>query len=166
MGAASVNPEFGATVARGLNQSRVSAVLQSNPTEAIRDNPKIFTKSEKNIFKIRQHISNRNVFWKSSLKGLSNLKNYSQILIKVLNPEILFCKSQTSLQIQELSLNLEKYCTNPKKIFCYVLLAPAVSQRQSLFPPFCNHFAVSKMAEERVGKEFVIVYNVKDDVQP
>ena len=30
-----------------------------------------------------------------------------QILIKLLNPQILFCKSETSLQIQELSLNLE-----------------------------------------------------------
>ena len=30
----------------------------------------------KNVFKIRKNISNRNVFWKSSLKSLSNLKNY------------------------------------------------------------------------------------------
>ena len=60
------------------------------------------------------------------------------ILIKLLNPQILFCKSQTNLQIQELSLNPEKYFANPKKIFCHVLLAPAVSQRQGLFPPFCR----------------------------
>jgi len=32
-----------------------------------------------------------------------------QILVKLLNPQILFCKSQTSLQMQELSLNPEKY---------------------------------------------------------
>ena len=65
-----------------------------------------------------------------------------QILIKLLNPQILFCKSQTNLQIQKLSPNPEKYFANPKKILCHVLLEPAVSQRQS--------FAVSKMTEERV----------------
>ena len=45
-----------------------------------------------------------------------------QILIKLLNPQILFCKSQTSLQIQELSQNPEKYFANPKKYFvtCYL----------------------------------------------
>ena len=32
----------------------------------------------KNVFKIRKNISNRNVFWKSSLKSLSNPKNYYQ----------------------------------------------------------------------------------------
>ena len=41
-----------------------------------------------------------------------------------------------------------------EKIFCHVLLAPAVSQRQGLFPPY---FAISKMAEERV---WVIFCNV------
>ena len=40
-----------------------------------------------------------------------------QILIKLLNPQILFCKSQTNLQIQELSLNPEKYFANPEKYF-------------------------------------------------
>ena len=39
------------------------------------------------------------------------------ILIKLLNPQILFCKFQTNLQIQELSLNREKYFANPKKYF-------------------------------------------------
>ena len=45
-----------------------------------------------------------------------------QILIKLLNPQILFCKSQTNLQIQELSQNPEKYFPNPKKYFftCYL----------------------------------------------
>ena len=38
-----------------------------------------------------------------------------QILIKLLTPQTLFCKSQTNLQIQELSLNPEKYFANPKK---------------------------------------------------
>ena len=38
-----------------------------------------------------------------------------QILIKLLNPQILFCKSQTNLQIQNLSPNPEKYFANPKK---------------------------------------------------
>ena len=51
-----------------------------------------------------------------------------QILIELLNPQILFCKSQTNLQIQELSLNyLEKYFANPKKYFvtCYLRRQPA-----------------------------------------
>ena len=45
-----------------------------------------------------------------------------QILIKLLNPQILFCKSEISLQIRELSLNPEKYFANPKKYFvtCYL----------------------------------------------
>ena len=42
----------------------------------IRDNPKILTKSEKMFLKSEKNISNRNVFWKSSLKSKSNLKNY------------------------------------------------------------------------------------------
>ena len=69
-----------------------------------------------------------------------------QILIKLLNPQILFCKSQTNLQIQELSLNPEKYFANPKKYFdtCYW-------RQQSTSVRICfRHFALSKMAEERV----------------
>ena len=44
-----------------------------------------------------------------------------------MNPQILFCKSQTNLQIQELSLNPEKYFENPKKYFvtCYLRQQPA-----------------------------------------
>ena len=67
----------------------------------------------------------------------------SQILIKLLNPQILFCKSQTSLQIQELSLNPEKYFANPKKYFvtCYL-------RQQSASVRVCfRHFSASKMAE-------------------
>ena len=41
----------------------------------IRDNPKIFTKSEKMFLK-SENISNHNFFGKSSLKSLSNLKRY------------------------------------------------------------------------------------------
>ena len=48
-----------------------------------------------------------------------------QVLIKLLNPQILFCKYQTNLQIQELSLNPEKIFCKSEKIFCHVLLAPA-----------------------------------------
>ena len=78
-------------------------------------------------------ISNRNIFLEIIVEEF--IKSESNLL---LNPQILFCKSQTSLQIQDLSQNPEKYFANPKKIFCHVLLAPAVSQRQSLFPPFCR----------------------------
>lgn len=40
-----------------------------------------------------------------------------QIVRKLLNPKILFCKSQTSLHIQELLLSPEKYFANPKNYF-------------------------------------------------
>ena len=69
-----------------------------------------------------------------------------QILIKLLNPQILFCKSQTNLQIQELSLNPEKYFANLKKYFvtCYM-------HQQSASVRVCfRHFSLCKMAEERV----------------
>ena len=66
-------------------------------------------------------------------KSLSNTKKLLQILIKWFNPQILFCKFQTNLQIQELSLNPEKYFAN-----CQVLLAPAACHRQ--------RFAASKLA--------------------
>ena len=48
------------------------------------------------------------------------------ISIKLLNSQILFCKFQTNLQIQELSLNPEKYFANPKKYFvtCYLRQQP------------------------------------------
>ena len=87
-----------------------------------------------------------------------------KILIKLLNPEILFCKSQISLQIQKLSLNPEiKIFCKSEKIFCHVLLAPAVSQRQSFFPPFCR---IQNGRGAGVGKEFLIVYNMKYVVLP
>ena len=41
----------------------------------IRDNPKIFTKSEKIFLKSEKIFQIVMFFWKSSLKGLSNLKN-------------------------------------------------------------------------------------------
>ena len=100
----------------------------------------------KNVFKIRKNISNRNVFGKSSLKSLSNLKKLLQILIKLLNPQILFFKSQTNLQIQELSLNPEKYFANPKKYFDTCYLRQLSTSVRVCF----RHFALSKMAEERV----------------
>ena len=104
----------------------------------------------RNICKIR------NIFLKSEKIYIQNPKKYIksycfleiivekfiksekplQILIKLLYPQILCCETQTSLQIQELSLNPGKYFANPKKYFCHVLLAPAVSQRG--FPPFCR----------------------------
>ena len=54
-----------------------------------------------------------------------------------------------------------------EKIFCHVFLAPAVGQRQSLFPPFCR-IQNGGGALAGVGKEFVIVtvYNTKYDVLP
>ena len=54
---------------------------------------------------IQKNISNLNVFWKSSFEEFMKSEKLLQILIKLLNPRILFCKSHTSLQIQELLLN-------------------------------------------------------------
>ena len=67
-------------------------------------------------------------------------------LKKILNPQKIFCKSQTNLQIQELSLNPEKYSDNPKKYFvtCYL------RQQSASVRVYFRHFAQSKMAEERV----------------
>ena len=45
-------------------------------TEANKGQSQNIYEIRKNVFKIRKNISNRNVFWKSSLKSLSNLKNY------------------------------------------------------------------------------------------
>ena len=45
------------------------------PTEADKGQSQNIYEIRKKCFKIRKNISNRNVFWKSSLKSLSNLKN-------------------------------------------------------------------------------------------
>ncbi len=45
-------------------------------TEADKGQSQNIYEIRKNVFKIRKNISNRNVFWKSSLKSLSNLKNF------------------------------------------------------------------------------------------
>ena len=45
-------------------------------TEADKGQSQNIYEIRKNVFKIRKNISNRNVFWTSSLKSLSNLKNY------------------------------------------------------------------------------------------
>ena len=98
-----------------------------------RDNPKIFTKSE-NMFLKSEKIFQIVIFLEIIVEEFIKSEKLLQVLIKILNPQILFCKSQTNLQIQELSLNPVS-----EKIFCHVLLAPAVCQRQ--------RFAASKMAE-------------------
>jgi len=43
-----------------------------------------------------------------------------------------------------------KIFCKPEKIFCHVLLAPAVSQLQGLFPPFCR---IQNGGGVGVGKE-------------
>ena len=82
----------------------------------IRDNPKIFTKSEKMFLK-SEKIFQIIIFLEIIVEELIKSEKVLQILIKLLNPQILFCKSQTNLQIQKLSRNLEKYFANPKKYF-------------------------------------------------
>ena len=99
-------------------------------------------------FKIRKNISNRNVFLEIIVEEFIKSEKLIQILIKLLNPQISFCKSQTNLQIQELSLNRGKYFANPKKYFvtCYL-------RQQSASVRVC--FRQSKMAEEWVVNIFV-----------
>ena len=90
--------------------------------------------------------------WKT-FKNLDKIIESRNIILQIpnefANPKIvaksrkIFCKSE--------------------KIFCHVLLAPAVSQRQSLFPPFCR---IQNGRGASVGKEFVIVYNMKYVVLP
>ena len=75
-----------------------------------------------------------------------------QILIKLLNPQILFCKSQTNLQIQELSLNPEKYFANPEKYF----LTCNLRQQSASIRVCFRHFALSKMAQERVWVKAIL----------
>ena len=66
-------------------------------TEADKGQSQNICEIRKNVFKIRKNISNRNVFWKSSLKSLSNLKNYY--------------KSQKNYWIHKY------YFVNPKEIY-------------------------------------------------
>ena len=78
-----------------------------------------------NIYKIRKYF--KSCFLEIIVEEFIRSQKLLQILIKLLNPQILFGKSQTSLEIQELLLNPEKYFANPVK-YCHILLAPAVSQ--------------------------------------
>ena len=114
------------------------------PTVADKKQSQNIYEIRKIVFKIRKNISNRNVFLEIIVEEFIKSEKLLQILIKLLNPQILFCKSQTNLQIQELSLNPEKYFANPKKYFvtCYL-------RQQSASVRVC--FRQSKMAEERVG---------------
>ena len=118
--------------------SRVVDVLFS--TEADKGQSHNICEIRKKIFKIRKNISICNVFLEIIVKEFIKSEKLLQILIKLLNPEILFCISQANLQIQELSLNPEKYFANPKKYFvtCYL-------RQQSASVRVCfRHFAPSK----------------------
>ena len=66
-------------------------------------NPKIFTKSEKMFLK-SDKIFQIVIFLEIIVEEFIKSEKLLQVLIKILNPQILFCKSQTNLQIQELSL--------------------------------------------------------------
>ena len=83
----------------------------------------LFLKSEK-IFQIVMF------FWKSSLKSLSESEKTIKYLNKIIESTNIILQIPNKLANQELSLNPEKNCANPKKLFCYVLLAPEVCQRQ------------------------------------
>ena len=109
---------------------------RSSSTKADERQSQIFAKSEK-IFLKSEKIFQIVMFLEIIVEGFIKSEKLLQILIKLLNPEILFSKSKTSLQIQEFVAKSRKIFCKSEKIFCHVLLAPAVSQRQSLFPPFC-----------------------------
>ena len=47
-----------------------------------------------NIYKIRKNISNRNVFLEITVEEFIKSEKLLQILIKLLNPQILFCESK------------------------------------------------------------------------
>ena len=72
-----------------------------------RDNPKLFSNPEKNNFK-SEKIFRISMFFEIILSNLLNLKELLQILIKFLDPEIPFSKSETSSKIQETLSNPEK----------------------------------------------------------
>ena len=106
----------------------------------MRDNPKIFFKSEK---KSKKNFSNRNGLGNHSQTVLiiKSEKNYNcKISIKCLNPQILCYKSETSLKIKELLSNPEKYFGNHKTYFIKRYLHQQSSSVRS-FPhylPFQN----------------------------
>ena len=110
----------------------------------IRDDPNIFLnpkkklKSQKKYFKLQ-------CFWEIIIKHFIKSKN-------LLDPYILFYKSEITLKIQESWSNPEKYLGNRKKYFVTILASAVVSQRQRYSPLF----AISKW-RMNVRKEFRII---------
>ena len=82
-------------------------------TEADKGQSQNIQEIRKNVFKIRKNISNRDIFLEIVVEEFIKSEKLLQILIKLLNPQILFCKFQTNLQIQ-------KYPPNPEKIFLQI----------------------------------------------
>ena len=72
-------------------------------------------------------------FWKEFIKSEKLL----QILMKLLNPQILFLNPKKIYNPRIVAKSRKIFCKS-EKIFWHVLLVPAVNQRQSLFPPFCH----------------------------
>jgi len=79
----------------------------------------------------------------SNLKTITNLNKIiesTNIILQIPNE---FANPRIVAKSRKVFANPKIYFANPKKKLCHVLLAPAVSQRPSLF----RHFAASKIAE-------------------
>ena len=66
------------------NATNRRTLVGLSTTEADKGQSQNIYEIRKNVFKIRKHVSNRNVFWKSSLKSLSNLKKTITNLNKII----------------------------------------------------------------------------------
>ena len=109
----------------------------------MRDNPKIFFKSEK---KSKKKISNRNGLGNHSQTVLiiKSEKNYNcKISIKCLNPQILCYKSETSLKIKN-CCQIQKNILEITKNILSSDTCTSSHPASEVFPTICH----SKMADE------------------
>ena len=102
-------------------------VLQYSYMEADKGQSQNIYEIRQNVFKIRKNISNRNVFLNHRWRVYQIRKSITNLNKIIESTKILFCTFPKYLQIQELSLNPEKYFANLKKYFvtCYLCRQPA-----------------------------------------
>ena len=132
-------------------------------TEAEKGQSQNIYEIRKKNFKIRKNISNRNVFLEIIVEGFIKSEKLFTNLDKIIESRNIILQIPNKFANPRIVAKSRKILCKSEKIFCHVLLAPAVSQRQSLFPPFC---LIQNGRGTGVGKEFVIVYNMKYDVLP
>ena len=99
------------------NQTPVAEVnsftIKLDTTEADKGQSQNIQEIRKNVVQIRKNISNRNVFMEIVVEEFIKSEKLLQILIKLLNPQILFCKSQTNCK--------SKYCGQIQVYFTQLL---------------------------------------------